>query len=56
MLGIAASLPQNLGPLAAALIVTGTGGFGPLFVAAAAVVGTAGLFVAALPVERVTDR
>ncbi|GAB3468741.1 MFS transporter [Kineococcus endophyticus] len=56
LLGIAASLPQNLGPLAAALIVTGTGGFAPLFVVAAAVVGAAGLLVAALPRERVTDR
>lgn len=56
LLGIAASLPQNLGPLAAALVVSGTGGFAPVFVVAAVVVATAGLLVAALPVERVTDR
>ncbi|MEW1957589.1 MFS transporter [Kineococcus sp. NPDC059986] len=55
-LSIAAQLPQNLGPLAAALVVTATGGFTPLYVVAAAVVALAGVLVTALPTERPTER
>ncbi|WP_170127084.1 MFS transporter [Kineococcus rhizosphaerae] len=56
LLGIAASLAQNLGPLAAAVVVTVAGGFTPLYVLAAVVVGAAGLLAAALPAERSTAR
>lgn len=49
VLGIASSLPQNLGPLLASLVVAAAGGFAPLFLIAAVVVLTGGAAAVALP-------
>lgn len=49
VLGVASSLPQNLGPLLASLVVAAAGGFAPLFLVAAVVVLTGGAAAVALP-------